>query len=166
MGVVSPEIHKANPSFWDAVIYDSYCEMNRSCVTLNETLMFVSFYDAPIVRTAYVTHTATIYITYEYCETSGNTCNEYRSYYGSANHTENIGGPGHIGDPYLYVSMTNYSSAGPNVYNRAQVTSPVAGTALVGTDTDGYVSTNGNISHPNSGSWSIPNVEWKTNATN
>ena len=161
LGVVSPDIHKADPSFWDAVIFDSYCSMTTDCGQKENPLWLVSYNDAPITRVAYVNHVATINATYEYCNTSGNTCNTFKTHNGSGQLETNFNPPNdyHIGDPYIYVSMTNWSNAGDNVYTKAQVTWPTAGTALIGTDNDGYVSKNGNLSNPSSGSWTIPNIK-------
>ena len=168
LGVVSPDIHRADSTFWDAVIYDSYCELNGDCNSTSPELSFVSFTNPTIQRVAYVNHVATIYVVYDHCGTTGQTCSEFKSHSGSGIKTTNFAPPGnaHVADASIYTSLTSWSDVGDNVSARAQVTSPVAGTVHLATDDDGYVSSVKNITHPNYYANSIPNIEFKSYAMN
>lgn len=164
LGVVSVEIHQADPIFWNAIITDSYCDMTDNCGPQTGTLSNVMFNEASIVNVGYVDHFASIVVIYEYCEAAGIECTEFRTHNGSSSYTTNIGAPGHIGDPYLYVYLTVLSD-GDNVYASAQITSPTSGTKRVASDDDGYAYNNGNISNPSYGAWTLPNVEFVSYAT-
>ena len=166
MGAVSSDIHKIDPAFWNTIAIESYCDLTGDCNSSKGTTNVSYTENATIQNTAYVQHYASIYIEYEYCEAAGTECIEMIYRTPSGNHVEDISAPGHIGDAYIYVSMTNWSPSGDDVLVRAQVTSPISGTVLVGTDDDGYVSKSGNISHPNYYAWSYPNIQWKTSAQN
>ena len=168
MGIIGDDVHKMDSEFWRNIAVLSFCDLTDKCPAGMVSQVNSELYgiDTASIRQVvnYATHTATINIQYQSCETSEDTCYEFSSNFGSTYISDEVPGPSHVGDYYLKSDMTNYSSAGGVVFAMGQVTDSLTGGSQYIQDDDGYVSGTKYLYNPNAATWSQPIVTFTSYA--
>jgi len=161
-GNVGEEIHSKAPEFWNKVGNLALCDFIPDC----GQKMFDGIQDSEnkiTFVTTYGNHIATIYITYDKCTATIQTCDVFDYNSGTGIITQEIPSPDtHIQDYWIYVSMTNYGTDYDNVWIESQVTESLLGGTVAGFDNDGYVTKTGNLYNPNASSESAPTIEFRS----